>query len=141
MVPALLSRQPGPLRVSREELSSGAVRPSQAGPLLRALVALRKTALPFLIVQSGSAAVEARLLATLLLGELPYPEVAHNLLPRLLDAEPSVARAALASARWLRSSPEVFALLLRELDGVLSDADSNAERKAKAQRALDLLAG
>lgn len=140
MVPALLSRQPGPLRVPREELSSGALRPSQAGPLLRALVALRKTALPFLIVQSGSAAVEARLLATLLLGELPYPEVAYSLIPRLLDAEPSVARAALASARWLRSSPEVFTLLLRELNGILSDTDSNAERKAKAQRALDQLA-
>jgi hypothetical protein len=136
MVPALLSRQPGPLRVSREQLLSGEVRPSQAGPLLRALVALRRTALPFVVVQSGSAGVEARLLATLLLGEFPYAEAIHGLIPRFFDADPAVVRAALTSALWLRTSPEVFAQLEAELRKIEADPDQNEERRSKARSAV-----
>jgi hypothetical protein len=139
MVPALLSRQPGPLRVPREQLLSGEVRPSQAGPLLRALVALRRTALPFVVVQSGSAGAEARLLATLLLGEFPYAEAIHGLIPRFFDVDPAVARAALTSALWLRASPEVFAQLQAELRRIEADQDQNQERRGKARSALEQL--
>jgi hypothetical protein len=136
MVPALLSRQPGPLRVPREQLLSGEVRPSQAGPLLRALVALRRTALPFVVVQSGSSSVEGRLLATLLLGEFPYAEAIHGLIPRFFDADLAVAQAALTSALWLRTSPEIFPQLEAELHKIEADPDQNEERRSKARNAL-----
>lgn len=140
MVPALLARQPGPLWVSREALLRGEVRPSQAGPLLRALVALRRTALPFLVVQSGNAQLETRLLATLLLGEFPYPEAVHGLVPRCFDGDPQVAQAALLSARLLRSTPAVYDQLSAELHRIAASNNEPAARKEKAQATLAALA-
>ncbi|MCS6899548.1 MAG: hypothetical protein RMJ98_07595 [Myxococcales bacterium] len=137
MVPALLSRQPGPLRVPREHLLAGEVRPSQAGPLLRALVALRRTALPFVVVQSGSSGAEPRLLATLMLGEFPYTEAVHGLIPRFFDTDPAVARAALTSARWLRTSPEVIAQISAALQRIQEDPEQSEECRAKARDAME----
>lgn len=139
MVPALLTRQPGPLRVPREALLQGRVRPSQAGPLLRALVSMRRTALPFVVAHSGNARAESRLFATLLLGEFPYPEAATGLLPRVFDSDTSVGQAALLSGRLLRSSPEVFNQLLGDLQRIAESRNEPPERRARATSALATL--
>lgn len=137
VVPMILTRLPGPLWVSKDAFLGGAVRPSQSGPLLRALVALRKMSLPFLVVQSGTTQVEQRRLATLMLGEFPYPEAAQGLWPRFFDTEPEIVRSALLAARWLRASPEVFSLLHDNLQRIQNSPNESAERRAKAQAALD----
>ncbi|MCU0658276.1 MAG: hypothetical protein MUF64_24340 [Polyangiaceae bacterium] len=138
VVPALMARLPGPLPQA-EAMKAGSLRPSQAGPLLRVLVAIGKTALPFLIVQSGHRDPEARALATLLLGEFPFPEAIQALVPRFFDAEPAVAQAALSSARWLREHGEPFALLCGELGRISVAPGENQERRSRARQALDSL--
>ncbi len=132
LVPALLAQIPGPLRATREAMVAGEVRPSQGGPLLRALTSLRRTALPFLVVQSGHSQPNVRVWATLLLGEMPYPETVSALVPRLLDVDPEVVRAATTSARLLRSSEAVFAPLISELRRLAATGAERPEQRAAA---------
>jgi HEAT repeat protein len=136
LVPALLTRVPGRLRVARESLVSGSTRPSAGSSVLRALVALRRASLPFVVVQSGNTITSARLYATLLLGELPYPESAAALGPRFFDPDASVRRSALAATRHLRSSPDVAGQVIVALERVVRDIDEPAERRATAASAL-----
>jgi hypothetical protein len=132
LVPALMARLPGPLRVDQAALERGQVRPSEAGPLLRAITAMRRMALPFVVVHSASNQLEARLYATLLLGEFPYAEAAAGLLPRFFDPEPQIPVAALASARLLQGADEVFATLTASLGRVITSESEAGERKKKA---------
>jgi hypothetical protein len=140
VVPAILSRLPGPLRASREQLLSGEVRPHAAGPLFRALVALRRTALPFVAVHSANLDRDPRMYATLVLGELAYPEAAQAILSRLFDPDEDVRRAALAAARMQRSSSEVFGLLLSSIERIVRASSEQPMRRVQAALALGELA-
>lgn len=136
VVPALLARLPGPTRATDEDLASGRVRPSAAGPVFRALVALRRTALPFIVVHSAHVDTAARFHGTLLLGELAYAESAAALLPRLFDPEPGVRRAAATATRALRSAPEIALLVSASLEKILTSPHERTQRRSQAAEAL-----
>ena len=140
VVPAILSRLPGPLRASREQLLSGEVRPHAAGPLFRTLVALRRTALPFVAVHSANLDRDPRMYATLILGELAYPEAAQAILSRLFDPDEDVRRAALAAARMQRASTEVFGLLVTMIERIVRASNEQPMRRVQAALTLGELA-
>lgn len=140
IVPALITRLPGKLRVTRESLLDGGALPSSASALLQALVALRRNALPFLVVQSANTVPSARLFATLILGELPYAESVSALLPRFFDPDAQIRQAALTASRNLRSSPELAAQLSLALERIVRSESEPAERRAAAANTIAALA-
>ncbi|WP_437281870.1 hypothetical protein WME90_15340 [Sorangium sp. So ce375] len=138
------ARFPGPLRVDRqrfrEQLSgpegaaivAAAPPASQCGPLLELIVAIRRPALPFMTVRSASPDPEVRLWATHVLGELPYPEAANALLPRLFDDSIAVRRIAIQSAASLIAVPLAGGPILQGLDHIARDREESPTRRLAA---------
>ncbi|MCC6645896.1 MAG: hypothetical protein IT374_10040 [Polyangiaceae bacterium] len=135
-IPSLLARLPGPLSASRADLMTGKARASAASPILQALVAMRRGALPFLVVQSANVDAGTRFYATVALGELPYPETATALLARLFDPDDDVRRAATTACRALRGSADTFQLVTK---GLMKTLESNLERAQRRAQAADAL--
>ncbi|AUX31669.1 MULTISPECIES: HEAT repeat domain-containing protein [Sorangium] len=138
------ARFPGPLRVDRQRFreqlagpdgaASVAAAPpaSQCGPLLELIVAIRRPALPFMTVRSASPDPEVRFWATHVLGELPYPEAANALLPRLFDDNVAVRRIAVRSAALLIAAPPAGGPILQGLDHIARDREESPARRLTA---------
>jgi hypothetical protein len=131
-LPAVFARFPGPLSADRHRPIDDLPRPGQCGPVLRAVAALRRLAMPFLVVRSADASAEVRFWATYLLGDLHYPDAATALWPRLFDEDGSVRRVALSSAKGLITSNEAGAPILSGLDRVVRSADEAEDRRLLA---------
>ncbi|MCC6551959.1 MAG: hypothetical protein IT372_02910 [Polyangiaceae bacterium] len=141
---------PEPISAPRPTPDDAPARPlpplppaSQCGPLLELIVALRRPALPFITVRSASPDPEVRFWATHVLGELPYPEAANALLPRLFDDDIAVRRVARRSAGALvhgargdepRSprAPDPGAPILHGLEHIVRDPDEPVPRRLVA---------
>lgn len=138
------ARFPGPLRVDRQRFREQLAGPdgaaivatappaSQCGPLLELIVAIRRPALPFMTVRSASPDPEVRLWATHVLGELPYPEAANALLPRLFDDSIAVRRIAIQSAASLIAAPPAGGPILQGLDHIARDREESSARRLAA---------
>ncbi|WP_437650137.1 HEAT repeat domain-containing protein [Sorangium sp. So ce362] len=138
------ARFPGPLRVDRQRfreqiagpdgVASVAAAPpaSQCGTLLELIVAIRRPALPFMTVRSSSPDPEVRFWATHVLGELPYPEAANALLPRLFDDSIAVRRIAVRSAALLIAAPPAGGPILQGLDHIARDREESPVRRLTA---------
>lgn len=138
------ARFPGPLRVDRQRFREQLAGPegaamvatappaSQCGPLLELIVAIRRPALPFITVRSASPDPEVRLWATHVLGELPYPEAANALLPRLFDDSIAVRRIAIQSAASLIAAPPAGGPILQGLDHIARDREESSARRLAA---------
>ncbi|WP_437593228.1 HEAT repeat domain-containing protein [Sorangium sp. So ce1000] len=138
------ARFPGPLRVDRQRFREQLAGPegativaaappaSQCGPLLELIVAIRRPALPFITVRSASPDPEVRLWATHVLGELPYPEAANALLPRLFDDSIAVRRIAIRSAASLIAAPPAGGPILQGLDHIARDREESPARRLSA---------
>ncbi|MGK3964321.1 hypothetical protein WMF38_09120 [Sorangium sp. So ce118] len=148
-VSIVAARFPGPLRVERQRFREQLAGPdgaagvaaaplaSQCGPLLELIVAIRRPALPFMTVRSASPDPEVRFWATHVLGELPYPEAANALLPRLFDDNIAVRRIAVRSATQLIASPPAGGPILQGLDHIARDRE---EAPARRLTAIDTMA-
>ncbi|XXT23526.1 hypothetical protein WME94_18480 [Sorangium sp. So ce429] len=148
-VSVVAARFPGPLRVERQRFREQLAGPdgaagvaaappaSQCGPLLDLIVAIRRPALPFMTVRSASPDPEVRFWATHVLGELPYPEAANALLPRLFDDNIAVRRIAVRSATQLIASPPAGGPILQGLDHIARDRE---EAPARRLTAIDTMA-
>ncbi|WP_437320494.1 hypothetical protein [Sorangium sp. So ce385] len=138
------ARFPGPLRVDRQRFREQLAGPdgaanvaaappaSQCGPLLELIVAIRRPALPFMTVRSASPDPEVRFWATHVLGELPYPEAANALLPRLFDDNIAVRRIAVRSAALLIAAPPAGGPILQGLDHIARDREESPARRLTA---------
>ncbi|WP_437947336.1 hypothetical protein WME98_42205 [Sorangium sp. So ce296] len=138
------ARFPGPLRVDRQRFREQLAGPdgaanvaaappaSQCGPLLELIVAIRRPALPFMTVRSASPDPEVRFWATHVLGELPYPEAANALLPRLFDDNIAVRRIAVRSAALLIAAPPAGGPILQGLDHIARDREESPARRLSA---------
>ncbi|XXX81119.1 hypothetical protein WMF30_20385 [Sorangium sp. So ce134] len=138
------ARFPGPLRVDRQRFREQVAGPdgaanvaaappaSQCGPLLELIVAIRRPALPFMTVRSASPDPEVRFWATHVLGELPYPEAANALLPRLFDDAIAVRRIAVRSAALLVAAPPAGGPILQGLDHIARDREESPVRRLSA---------
>ncbi|AGP36214.1 FG-GAP-like repeat-containing protein [Sorangium cellulosum] len=138
------ARFPGPLRVDRQRFREQLAGPdgaanvaaappaSQCGPLLELIVAIRRPALPFMTVRSASPDPEVRFWATHVLGELPYPEAANALLPRLFDDNIAVRRIVVRSAALLIAAPPAGGPILQGLDHIARDREESPARRLTA---------
>ncbi|WP_437878281.1 hypothetical protein [Sorangium sp. So ce513] len=143
-VSVVAARFPGPLRVDRQRFREQLAGPdgaaavaaappaSQCGPLLELIVAIRRPALPFMTVRSASPDPEVRFWATHVLGELPYPEAANALLPRLFDDNLAVRRIAVRSAALLIAAPPAGGPILQGLDHIARDREESPARRLSA---------
>ncbi|WP_438020126.1 hypothetical protein WMF18_14125 [Sorangium sp. So ce315] len=143
-VSVVAARFPGPLRVDRQRFREQLAGPdgaavvaaappaSQCGPLLDLIVAIRRPALPFMTVRSASPDPEVRFWATHVLGELPYPEAANALLPRLFDDNLAVRRIAVRSAALLVATPPAGGPILQGLDHIARDREESPARRLSA---------
>ena len=96
-----MDRFPGPTRVDRTTPIAQVPPPSEAGPLLSLLVALGRLALRDVLARTGDPLPETRFWATWLLTDIVDPESALSLLPRLVDDDLAVRRAAWIAGRAL----------------------------------------
>ena len=103
-MPALMSRFPGPLAISRNELTDPYPKPRECGPLLRLIAAQRRVALPYVVEEMRSGDSARRFWATFLLTELAYVEAVPALVARFYDSDPKVRGVARAAARALGDS-------------------------------------
>ncbi|WP_437737110.1 hypothetical protein [Sorangium sp. So ce1335] len=143
-VSIVAARFPGPLRADRQRfreqltgpdgaaVAAAAPAASQCGPLLELIVAIRRPALPFMTVRSASPDPEVRFWATHVLGELPYPEAANALLPRLFDDNLAVRRIAVRSAALLIAAPPAGGPILQGLDHIARDREESPARRLTA---------
>ncbi len=97
-MPALMSRFPGPLAISRNELTDPYPKPRDCGPLLRLIAAQRRVALPYVVEEMRSGDSGRRFWATFLLTELAYVEAVPALVARFHDADTKVRGVARAAA-------------------------------------------
>ncbi len=98
---AIMSRFPGPIALSRNDVVEPLPRVSECGPLLRLVARERRVALPYVTQELSSADVSRRFWATFLVTELAYPEAVPSLVPRLYDPDPKVRLVARAASRAL----------------------------------------
>ncbi|WP_199694361.1 HEAT repeat domain-containing protein, partial [Sorangium cellulosum] len=143
-VSVVAARFPGPLRVDRQRFREQLAGPdgaagvaaappaSQCGPLLELIVAIRRPALPFMTVRSASPDPEVRFWATHVLGELPYPEAANALLPRLFDDNLAVRRIAVRSASLLIAAPPAGGPILQGIEHIARDREESPTRRLTA---------
>ncbi len=105
-MPSLMEVFPGPILADRARNSDALLRIADAGPIVRVIAAQRRIALPFVLGHMEDSDAERRFWATLLITELPYPEAIPALLPRLLDDEARIRRAAVQAVRAIyRATP------------------------------------
>jgi hypothetical protein len=136
-LPAIMDRFPGPTRVDRTTSIAQVPRPSDAGPLLSLLVALGRLAHRDILARTGDPLPETRFWATWLLTEIVDTDSAAPLVPRLVDDDLAVRRAAWAAGRTLlladRRTAEV---LLEPLVGVILDPGGGVSLRIRSAQAL-----
>jgi hypothetical protein len=99
-MPAIMERFPGPLTIERSRFLEPNPPPAQnAGPLLRLIAGQRRVAFPFVIARAEDPDPAKRMLAVLLVSELPYPEAIKPIVSRLFDPDPGVRIAARIAGR------------------------------------------
>lgn len=135
----LAARLPGPLPGFSREGMAPAQTLAEWGPLLATLVKIGWTALPALIKEAHSFDPNLRKWATLVLGELSWPESVVAVVERLADSDPSVSQAALqaASRLWAtRTLREEFRLATLSL---ARSANQSPSARIAAVRSLGSL--
>ncbi|MFC1641898.1 HEAT repeat domain-containing protein [Myxococcota bacterium] len=136
----LAARLPGPLTPGRASVPpSRIVAPSRCGPLLGILVGMGQTAVEPLAERSTDPDPNVRAWATRLLGELPWPESAWAILPRLADENEEVRQSALTAGRMLETDQPSWNTLLDALLGLLRDAEQPVEVRSWAVTTLGAL--
>jgi hypothetical protein len=136
MVAALVAALPGPTDVPRASVMAGDARPSHTGPVFRALVALRRVALPHVIAASASSDTAFRFFSTFLLGELPFEGSPEAIAARLFDVDHDVQRIAVVAARLLGPTRPITEPIIRRLEEVLRDAREPLWRRRRAATVL-----
>lgn len=136
VVPPLVARLPGPLAVSRAAILSGETRPQAAGPLFRALVALKRAAAPTLVEASRSPDATKRFYVTFLFADFAYPEIVEALAQRLFDPVDDVRAAARLAAKLIGPERKVMRPLVETVDQALSDPLATTARRTMAVQAL-----
>jgi hypothetical protein len=132
VMPLLMVEFPGPITVERPRARDVLPPASRCGPLLELIVAMGRSALASLVSRSTSGNVDVRFWATYALGELPFPEAASAVLPRLFDDDPSIRRVARRSARALVSAGDVGAAIVQGVGHVARNIDEPTRRRVFA---------
>ena len=127
-MPAIMARFPGPT-TAQPKLDEEEPPPvSTCGPILRAIAAERRIALPFVLPHLNVTDENARFWATYLISELPYVEAIAGVLPRLHDPVERIRKAARLAIRAIdRAHGDVVA---RELGRIVKDSNAEKQRRA-----------
>lgn len=136
-LPAIMDRFPGPTRVDRTTPIDSIPKPSDAGPLLSLLVALGRLALRDVLARTGDPLPETRFWATWLLTEIVDPESAPPLVPRIVDDDLAVRRAAWTAVRTLLFEyPTTGDTFMEPLTGVILDPGGGLSLRIRSAQAL-----
>jgi len=136
-LPAIMDRFPGPTRVDRTTPIGSVPPPSEAGPLLALLAVLDRLALRDVLARTGDPLPETRFWATWLLTEVVDLESAAPLVPRLVDDDLAVRRAAWAAGRaLLEAEPQAADVLVEPLVGVILDPGGGMSLRIRSANAL-----
>ncbi|MBI2389872.1 MAG: hypothetical protein HYV09_09790 [Deltaproteobacteria bacterium] len=136
-LPAIMDRFPGPTRVDRTTPITQVPRPSDAGPLLSLLCALGRLGLRDVLARTGDPLPETRFWATWLLTEVVDAESAPLLVPRVVDDDLAVRRAAWAASRaLLEAEPATADILIEPLVGVILDPGGGMSLRIRSANAL-----
>jgi HEAT repeat protein len=136
-LPAIMDRFPGPTRVDRTAPIDSIPAPSDAGPLLSLLVALGRLAVRDILARTGDPLPETRFWATWLLTEIVESEAAPPLVPRLVDDDLAVRRAAWAAARILmRTHYRSGDTFIEPLTSVILDPGGGLSLRMRSAQAL-----
>jgi hypothetical protein len=131
----LVSHFPGPTKADSDRLGAP-VPASQRGPVLRALARIGQPAVPFIAVRTSDADGAIRVLATLLLGEIPSADSAHFVARRVTDTAAEVRRAALEAGRQLQSNDGARTTLRDKVSSLAEDTSGDIESRVAAIEAL-----
>lgn len=136
-LPAIMDRFPGPTRVDRTSPIATMPTASEAGPLLSLLVAIGRLALRDILARTGDPLPETRFWATWLLTEILDPEAAPPLVPRLVDDDLAVRRAAWTAARCLIAKyPRTAETFVEPLTSVILDPGGGLSLRMRSAQAL-----
>ncbi len=139
-LPAIMDRFPGPTRCDRTIPIAHVPTAAQAGPLLGLLVELGRLALRDILARLGDPIAETRFWAAWLLTEIVDSESAAPLVPRLVDDDLAVRRAAGIAARCLLDHHAqvrgVVDTIVEPLTGVLLDPGAPVPLRIRAACAL-----
>lgn len=136
-LPAIMDRFPGPTRVDRTTPIASVPTPAEAGPLLALLVGLERLALRDVLARTGDPLPETRFWATWLLTEIVDLESSSHLVPRLVDDDLAVRRAAWAAGRaLLEQEPSAADVLIEPLVGVILDPGGGMSLRIRSANAL-----
>ncbi len=136
-VPALMDRFPGPTRCDRTTPLQQLPPPAEAGPLLSLLVDLGRLVLRDVAARLGDASPETRFWAAYTLSAIGELEVAPELVPRLVDDDLAVRRAAAVAARAIAGrARKAVSVFVEPLVGVLLDRGAPSSLRVRAAQAL-----
>ena len=136
-LPALMDRFPGPTRCDRTVPLAEVPPPREAGPLLRVLSELGRASLREILARLGDPTPETRFWAVWMLTEITDPEAAAPLVPRLVDDDLAVRRAACFAARMVaRLHPHAAEFMVEPLVGVVLDPGGGIALRVRAAHAL-----
>lgn len=126
---------PGPLHYDRYQQEEKLRRVGSHGPLLKALIAFGKEAIPHLLPLLESRESDVRFYATFLFSEMKYPEVLDSLVLRLFDKDRQIRAIAIDVIRGFEAFSE-YRWALKSVVNVLDDPAEDMERKQIAAGAL-----
>ncbi|MGZ3448442.1 MAG: GspE/PulE/PilB domain-containing protein [Polyangiales bacterium] len=136
-LPAIMDRFPGPTRFDRTTPIHQIPPPGKAGPLLALLVNIGRLAIRDILARMGDPLPETRFWAVWLLTEIIDGESAEPIVPRLVDDDLAVRRAAWVAARSLLSRvPAVADTLIEPLVGVVLDPGGGTSLRIRSANAL-----
>jgi hypothetical protein len=136
-LPAIMDRFPGPTRFDRTTPIHQIPPPAKAGPLLALLVNIGRLAIRDILARMGDPLPETRFWAVWLLTEIVDLESAEPIVPRLVDDDLAVRRAAWLAARALLSRiPNAGDALIEPLVGVVLDPGGGTSLRIRSANAL-----
>ena len=136
-ISALMERFPGPISEPGPADADGAATPaSRRGPILRALVRFGPASIGPLTKRAADPDADHREWALRLLGEIPSADSARAMIPRLLDDNRALRRAALDAAQMLMADADARRTLQQRLSETAAYEAQSIEVRTRAVRAL-----
>jgi hypothetical protein len=134
-MPAIMERFPGPATIETSRyLEPNPPRAQDGGPLLRLIAGQRRVAFPFVIARVEDPDPKKRMLAVLLVSELPYPEGIKPIVSRLFDPDPAVRAAARIAGRSIAEHHAQS--IVERIAAIASSSDEPLARRVAAVEAL-----
>jgi hypothetical protein len=134
-VKKLIPHFPGPLLCDRYQETEKLPRVGSHGPLLKALIAFGKTAIPYILPLLESRDTDVRFYATFLFSEMRFPEALDGLTARVFDNDRHIRGIAVDVIQGFSGFPE-YPRSVSQIIEMLGSAARDLDAKRIAAQAL-----